>query len=371
MFAIPPVGTRPSGEVALRLAANAGLIGATAPVAAVTAIDPATGHEEAGSAAALQARLAGRSIPAVVLERLDDTRGLVDIGGTRVPVSARLPLPGATVLLRFAAPAAAPAANAAANPAALPAAAPAPAGAASVSLGGIARLLSDVSEGGAAPLQLGELPASVETPGPWARALAGAVRDSGVFYESHLERWSRGDYPLAQLRREPQARPTDAAPAAPPAGSHGAADTPAAASLTREAVQAAGAAGTGDGTRAVDTPRPILREQLDLLENRSLAVSVDAWPGQRVDLEIRDERESRGGGAPAESAWSTSVGLDLPHIGRLDTELTLVGNRLRLVIRADAATVTRCERNSGALAAALGAAGVTLHSLRIRHDADA
>lgn len=38
-----------------------------------------------------------------------------------------------------------------------------------------------------------------------ASALSQSVRDSGVFYESHLQRWLSGQYPLQALMREPQA----------------------------------------------------------------------------------------------------------------------------------------------------------------------
>ncbi|OLO03295.1 flagellar hook-length control protein FliK [Salinicola socius] len=38
-----------------------------------------------------------------------------------------------------------------------------------------------------------------------ATALSQSVRESGVFYESHLQRWMSGQYPRASLMREPQA----------------------------------------------------------------------------------------------------------------------------------------------------------------------
>ncbi|HDR9731995.1 TPA: flagellar hook-length control protein FliK, partial [Burkholderia aenigmatica] len=37
-------------------------------------------------------------------------------------------------------------------------------------------------------------------------ALAQAVSESGLFYESHLAQWLAGQRPLAALMREPQAR---------------------------------------------------------------------------------------------------------------------------------------------------------------------
>lgn len=45
----------------------------------------------------------------------------------------------------------------------------------------------------------------IEKPDMLAAALSQSVRESGVFYESHLLRWMSGQYPRASLMREPQA----------------------------------------------------------------------------------------------------------------------------------------------------------------------
>ncbi|MFC4486229.1 flagellar hook-length control protein FliK [Tepidiphilus baoligensis] len=63
-----------------------------------------------------------------------------------------------------------------------------------------------------------------------ATALQDSVQRSGLFYESHLARWVRGQYPLESLRAEPHnlvARATPAAPSAeaPPSGAAPAAGT--------------------------------------------------------------------------------------------------------------------------------------------------
>ncbi|MFY0989114.1 flagellar hook-length control protein FliK [Halomonas sp. C05BenzN] len=42
------------------------------------------------------------------------------------------------------------------------------------------------------------------SPARLAERLQGSVRDSGLFYESHLARWFRGELPREQLQREPQ-----------------------------------------------------------------------------------------------------------------------------------------------------------------------
>ncbi|WP_373184136.1 flagellar hook-length control protein FliK [Halomonas campaniensis] len=60
----------------------------------------------------------------------------------------------------------------------------------------------------------GEAPAA----GQLAERLQGSVRDSGLFYESHLARWYRGEMPRDQLLREPQMWRTQAFTPAPAPG---------------------------------------------------------------------------------------------------------------------------------------------------------
>ena len=68
------------------------------------------------------------------------------------------------------------------------------------------------------PLQ--PLVASGESPAPaqLAERLQGSIRDSGLFYESHLTRWYRGEMPRDQLLREPQMWRTQAFTPAPASG---------------------------------------------------------------------------------------------------------------------------------------------------------
>ncbi|PXX92889.1 flagellar hook-length control protein FliK [Halomonas heilongjiangensis] len=47
-------------------------------------------------------------------------------------------------------------------------------------------------------------PGDPASPAQLAERLQGSVRDSGLFYESHLTRWFRGELPREQLLREPQ-----------------------------------------------------------------------------------------------------------------------------------------------------------------------
>ncbi|MCO4861161.1 flagellar hook-length control protein FliK [Cupriavidus sp. WGlv3] len=82
-----------------------------------------------------------------------------------------------------------------------------------------------------------------------AAALANAVGQSGLFYESHLAQWVTGARGLASLRQEPQAQvPLPGRPAVPAGASHGAAATPPSLQLAY--------AGSGAGAEPARPPMP-------------------------------------------------------------------------------------------------------------------
>ncbi|MCK2185114.1 hypothetical protein MYL53_14010, partial [Halomonas sp. YJPS3-2] len=92
------------------------------------------------------------------------------------------------------------------------------------------------------------------TPEQLAQRLAGSIRDSGLFYESHLARWFQGDLPRQQLNREPQMlQLLQQLRFAPVASSPGV--TPAAALATAAAATAVSASASG-------LPAPVRAEAL-------------------------------------------------------------------------------------------------------------
>jgi hypothetical protein len=138
-----------------------------------------------------------------------------------------------------------------------------------------------------------------------ATALQTAVEHSGLFYESHLAAWTRGQHPLAELRREPQAN----------------------LSLSIDAP-----------ARVVpEEARPILRQQLETLETRHIAWQGPVWPGQQASLTIAEERaeDSRQEGeTPHQPTWRTTLDLALPQLGRIHAELVACGDTLEISISA-------------------------------------
>ncbi|RAH36596.1 flagellar hook-length control protein FliK [Halomonas sp. SL1] len=88
------------------------------------------------------------------------------------------------------------------------------------------------------------------TPEQLAQRLSGSIRDSGLFYESHLARWYRGDVPRQQLNREPQMlqllQQLRFTPVASAPGGSPAAALATAAAATAASASASGAPATGN-----------------------------------------------------------------------------------------------------------------------------
>ncbi|MCA3861626.1 MAG: flagellar hook-length control protein FliK, partial [Burkholderia sp.] len=165
------------------------------------------GTPGAGASSAPPAGSPPTAPPASTQTALSDVGRVLDAisrsGGDATPaIAGRVPLlADPTVLLTdTAVPARMPAASG-------PAASSTPASAAASS--------AAAARDAAAPLPVAALRA----------ALAQAVSESGLFYESHLAQWLAGQRPLAALMREPQARlATVLAPADPDAASHDSTD---------------------------------------------------------------------------------------------------------------------------------------------------
>ncbi|KKB64212.1 hypothetical protein WM40_06865 [Robbsia andropogonis] len=76
---------------------------------------------------------------------------------------------------------------------------------------------------------------------------------------------------------------------------------------------------------------PTVRQQMELLQNPTLRWTGEAWPGTQMAWEI-ERREEPGAQAnhdgQTEPSWRMHITLDLPHLGPVDAELQLTGDRL-------------------------------------------
>jgi hypothetical protein len=181
-----------------------------------------------------------------------------------------------------------------------------------------------------------------------ARSLARSVGESGLFYESHLARWIRRDYPAAALVREPQAAwssSADPLAAIAPAVDHDAA-------VHEAAVQ-------------------IVTRQLDALETRALVWTGELWPGQHASVAFESD-EARVGDeldedpALATGASRTRIVLDLPSLGRVEATLDLRGGKLDVTLEAENAHAhARLTEAQALLLASLAGSQVALGSFAV------
>ena len=192
--------------------------------------------------------------------------------------------------------------------------------------------------------------------------LAKGLRESGLFYESHLARWFSGDYPLEELLREPQGRLSaqlqQPLPMAPR-------------QATAEQLEAALKQRAGLVPDGAADPRamPIIKEQLASLQTGHLLFQGELFPGQQMAWRVA-ERE--GGGQQdqeqQDAPWETAVSLTLPGLGAVEASLTLSGTRLSVQVSAgQPATAQLLDSGREELVDQLAAAGFELQSMVIKH----
>ncbi|MYN44257.1 flagellar hook-length control protein FliK [Pseudoduganella sp. FT93W] len=185
-------------------------------------------------------------------------------------------------------------------------------------------------------------------PARLAQTLQSTIEDSGLFYESHVAAWSRGERTLEQLQREPQMQQAQ-----------------------RAADHGNDAAGIPDRTAAQQ-----INQQLLTHEQGRVQWQGEAWPGQPMQWEIQrqTEREPRGrNGAEAEATpiWRSSLRLRFAALGELSATITLVGQQVHLQLQTDdAASGATLRAQAGVLEQAMAAAGIPLTSCQIQDGDD-
>lgn len=206
-----------------------------------------------------------------------------------------------------------------------------------------------------------------------AAALAAALRqgisESGLFYESHLARWTTGKLPTEALLREPQARlPLTQAGGAP----NPAAPAPAQSGATTDTAAAARAASAAQSAAPVRTDAipdrllPVMHQQLDALATHHYSWHGQAWPGQAMELDIEDPHGDGEHADADDAAWKTTLRLRLPALGGVEARIALDPSGVRIHLFAeDNATSGVLHQQRGGLADALAKANLTLKELQV------
>lgn len=275
--------------------------------------------------------------------------------------------------------------------------------------------IRQAGKGPGAPSSAEMAPVAAQMPLPTAQlaqALEGALRGSGLFYESHLAAWAQGQMPLATLLAEPQGALSNPRTTANPAQGPAQMREPAAASPFSQPAAAAmpstlpenqAPAGQSTGTGAstgTTTPDPALPQaishtavqgatvysqmadlganpvpspaqsvhgalanlvgqQLQALMQQQVEWNGALWPGQWAHWQVEKRKAEGGQGGPTEAAqhrWVSTMTLQLPQLGEVRARLVLAGNSLAVQVWGTENATLSAGRS--ALESALAAAGL-------------
>ncbi len=239
-------------------------------------------------------------------------------------------------------------------------------------LGSTARLLSSLSQ---QPVRQDYAPAVQREPlwigersAPDTQQLASRLHQSlshsGLFYEAHQAQWIAGTRSTPQLMQEPH---NLLRPQLPPAS---AADAGMAATSTAPPAPPGGS----EAPRLPHIPehlQPIVQQQLQALEHKQVVWQGQAWQGQEMRWEVRDETPRQGEHSDAQRQWVTELHLDLPHLGAVSARLHMSGNAVSLSLEAgDAQSAQALEQASAQLVDSLSARGIPVLKAQVARKAD-
>lgn len=205
------------------------------------------------------------------------------------------------------------------------------------------------------------------------------LRESGLFYESHLARWFGGEYALEDILREPQgqlSRLKQHGTSAMPAGG-GQAPEPPPADLKNTSLKAMEAAFHSAGNITVhdevvdQSSRAVVRQQLEMLQSGQIVMHGELFGGQPFEWSVNERETRRNAVGSQERSWDTVLRVDLPHLGSITARVTLDGLRVAVEFRAsDVSSVGVLENGRGGLEDQLQAAGLETGEIGVRHGAE-
>ncbi|WP_243373932.1 flagellar hook-length control protein FliK [Geotalea sp. SG265] len=182
--------------------------------------------------------------------------------------------------------------------------------------------------------------------GYFATRLKEALSTSGLFYESHLAEWARGERPLDQLMMEPQGKLSPRLKVQNREGglpenleTHGNVMK----GIAEEKVNSKASAPPIADHQAL----PIIKDQLAALNSGMILWSGQAWPGQNVELAVQ-EREA-GGSDRLEREWETTIKLQMPVLGGISATLHFSATGLHIALRTDEASTEAILRQGASL----------------------
>lgn len=165
-------------------------------------------------------------------------------------------------------------------------------------------------------------------PQVFAQDLKQAITQSGVFYESHLQAASQGQYSLQQLRQEPQNQPGF-------------------------------------------NPATLMFQQLAVLEHQRFSWHGEVWPGQQMHWDVYEQRlpteaEHTSSSTEDERLIASELSIDFPHLGAVKAKISMVHGHMRIHLESEtASTFQLLQQQKAKLAEAMHKHGQVLDGLTV------
>jgi hypothetical protein len=196
---------------------------------------------------------------------------------------------------------------------------------------------------------------------------------SGIFYESHLMQCFLGERQVRDILREPQGKLAEMSKGSLKTKSP---DNQTAAEEEEAASRLIGDdpfESTANGKRAESSgyvhpsATGIVKDQLQTLSSGIFAWHGQVWPEQQMDWTVC-ERESQTGEASGKE-WETTLNLELPNMGGINSTLQLKKDGLHLRIRTDKrSSADSMQSEKEALVQAMAEAGLRLVEMVVENE---
>ncbi|WP_148715874.1 flagellar hook-length control protein FliK [Chitinolyticbacter meiyuanensis] len=196
-------------------------------------------------------------------------------------------------------------------------------------------------------------------PAAIASRLAGAMSESGLFYESHQAEWVNGQRSLQALLREPQAQLRSSLPMHQEEGSRDVRADTRIGNVVEQLLR--GDARTSPEAEAM--LKGLVQQQLDTIEQRPVVWQGQAWTGQPLkwQLQLENERGEDGQVDTEAQRWQTWLNLELPRLGPVAITATLFQGQFSLQFSAERPdTLALLRDGQGQLSQQFEAAGLAL-----------
>jgi len=201
------------------------------------------------------------------------------------------------------------------------------------------------------------------------------LRESGLFYESHLARWFEGDYRLEDLLREPQGRLSRLGqPDAEFLAGGGPPEERIAAAMNgrqpaRVEIAFGKTGGEGGHEFAVDRASlAVVREQLEALQSGQVVFRGELFAGQKMEWAVGEREAGRNASGGRERGWDSVLRVDLPRLGSISARLKLDGMRISIDLSTgNPDSAVSLESGKQSLVEQLQAAGLEPAGIGIRH----